>query len=127
MNHRFIIRNHMIAARAAEAVINLTVGDDKPMEVVIRLHKSKRTLEQNAYLHKLLHDIAEFSGDNIESVKIEMKARFLEPVTQVPMPDGRVYVVYPSTADMNVRELSEFCERIEAFAITELGFRRMAA
>ncbi len=72
MNHCFIIRNHMIAARAADAVINLPVGDDKPMEVVIRLHKSKRTLDQNAYLHKLLHDIADFAGDNIESVKIEI-------------------------------------------------------
>jgi len=123
---RFIIRNRQIAERAAEVVKNLPI-EDPPLELVIRTYKLKRSLEQNAYYWKLIGDIADFIGDDKESVSLEMKAKFLEPVKIVPLADGSKAAIYPSTADMTVKKLATFCEMIEAWAIRELGFRRMVA
>ncbi|MDX8401732.1 MAG: recombination protein NinB [Mariprofundaceae bacterium] len=126
MKRRFVIRNREIAERAAEFVRGLPV-QERPLEVVVRPYRSKRTLEQNAYYWRLIADIAHFIGDDKESVALEMKARFLEPVKVVDLPDGSKAAVYPSSADMTVGELAEFCEKIEAWAVHELGFRRAVA
>lgn len=124
MKRRFVLRNKQIAELASKFIINLPINDP-PLEVVIRPHKSKRTLDQNAYYWKLIKDIADFIGDDKESVSLEMKARFLEPSKLVQLPDGSKAAIYPSTADMTVKELAQFCEMIESWAIRELGFRRV--
>ncbi|RME35808.1 MAG: hypothetical protein D6794_09225 [Deltaproteobacteria bacterium] len=123
---RFVIRSREIAERAAEFVRGLPIRE-RPLEVVVRPHKSKRSLEQNAYYWQLIGEIADFMGDDKRSVSLEMKARFLEPVKIVRLSDGSQAAIYPSTADMTVKELAAFCEMIEAFAIRELGFVRMVA
>ncbi len=127
MKRRFILRNKQIIERASEFVAGLPVDDERPLEIVIQPHRSKRTLEQNAYYWQLITDIANYIGDDKESVAWEMKARFLEPVKVVDLPDGSKAAIYPSTADMTVKELTEYCEMIEAFAVRELGFVRMAS
>ena len=123
MNKRFIIRNRQIAERAADCVRVLPV-EDKPLEVIVRPVKSKRSLDLNDYYWKLIRDIATFTGDSVDATSIDMKAEFLTPLSEKALPDGRIFVQYKSTADMGVRELTEFCEKIESFAITELGFVR---
>jgi len=122
---RFILRNDPIKERAADFVRTFQPANDGDIfECVVRKVKSKRTLEQNAYLHKLFSDIADFTGDTKKEIKFLMKAEMLEPVFERKLPNGNTMVEYPSTADMSVKELTEFAERVEAFAITELGFVR---
>jgi len=121
---RFILRNEQIKKRVADFVLSFAPDDGCLYEVIFRKVKSKRTLEQNAYLHKLFSDIADFTGDTKKSVKFDMKVEMLEPTIQRRRKDGELATEYPSTADMSVRELTEFAERVEAFAITELGFVR---
>ena len=126
MKRRFVLRNQQIAENAARFIVGLAVNDDVPLlEVVVRPYRSKRSLEQNAYYWKLITEIADFIGDDKESVSLQMKAKFLEPLKIVPLSDGSKAAVFPSTADMTVRELATFCEMIEAWAVRELGFRRM--
>lgn len=123
MKRKIILRDEGLCNRAAEIVMWMH-REDEPHEVIIRPYKSTRSLEQNAYLHKLLADIAAFTGDDLESTKLQMKSLFLQPLARHKLPSGDVYVTYMSTASMNVGQLSEFCEMIQAWAINELGFIR---
>lgn len=124
---RFVGRSREILERASAFVRGLPVDEKRPLEVVIRPYRSKRTLEQNAYYWRLIGEIADFTGDDKESVSLEMKAKFLEPARVVELPDGSKAAAFPSTADMTVKELATFCEMIEAWAVRELGFRKMVA
>jgi len=123
MKKRFVLRNEAAIEAAAAFVLGISPDAKRPLEVVIQPHRSRRTLEQNAKLHALLLLIADHTGDDLESVKLAMKARFLAPRAIVELPDGSKAAVYPSTATMNTAELAEFIQRIEAFAATELGIR----
>ncbi len=127
VKRRFVLRNREIIERLIAFLLSLPLDDDRPLEVVIRPYRSKRTLEQNAYYWRLIGEIADFTGDDKESVSLERKARFLAPVKVVELPDGSKAAAFPSTADMTVKELATFCEIIEAWAVRELGFRRMVA
>lgn len=123
MKRKIILRSEELCNRAVEVVMWMH-REEGLHEMIIQPYKAKRTLEQNAYLHKLLADIANFTGDSLASTKSDMKQEFLEPLSRRQMKNGDWQVEYPSTADMNTKELSEFCEKIEAWAITELGFVR---
>ena len=56
---RLILRNATIRDRAAEMVAGLPVGDEKPLEVLVRPYEEPRNLEQNARLWAMLGDLAE--------------------------------------------------------------------
>jgi len=56
---RLILRNAAIRDRATEMVAGLPVGDEKPLEVLVRVYEEPRNLEQNARLWAMLGDLAE--------------------------------------------------------------------
>jgi hypothetical protein len=87
--------------------------------ITIKRHYASRSLEQNARLHLLFGRVAAETGQDIEAVKAGYKAMFLAP-TPVNL-GNRWLMVYPSTSDMNVAQMAEFMERVEAHAAVEIG------
>ena len=132
MKKRVILRSTELVTRAwslmVEALKEMLDGEPVLHEVIIRPYKTKRSLEQNAYYWKLVSDIADFMGEDgktgREYVSMLMKQEFLEPTTKIKLPSGDIYVTYPSTSDMTVKQLAEFCEKIERWAVVNLGFER---
>lgn len=116
---KIILRNEALRQRAIGRITSLEL-EPMTLEMVIRPHRAKRSDMQNRRLHKLLGMMADYTGDSIESMKLEMKAKFLEPIAQKRLPNGATWVQFKSTADMGVRELNAFMEKVEAFAAMEL-------
>jgi len=104
-------------ARAIKVLSLLNI--ERPLEVSIKPHVERRTLKQNARLHKLFSLIADHIGDDIESVKLAYKVKFL--VGKEKKLHGVRFTIYPETSKMNKKELNEFMEKVEAHAITELA------
>jgi len=90
------------------------------LEVVIRPHKSKRSLQQNARLHKIIGLCAKEAGYTINEMKLTFKAELLEPVEIVKVKGWNV-PVYKSTADMTVGELNDFMHGVENLAAQWYG------
>lgn len=78
MIHRLILHNAAIAARA-KAIID-ALPHDTVHEVIIRPHKSKRSLDQNALLWQWLTIIGSDLGYTKEEAHEEYKRRFLVPI-----------------------------------------------
>jgi len=116
---RIILRNHALQQRAIEKLEALEL-EPVLWEFLIRPHEKKRSNPQNDRLHKLLRMMADFNGDSIEDMKLEMKLKFLEPMAQKVLPNGSVGVEFKSTARMTTVELNDFMEKVEAFAAMEL-------
>lgn len=57
---RYILRNELVRRNAAAFVATLECDEKRPLEVVVRRHKKKRSTSQNAYLwgvcYKLITD-----------------------------------------------------------------------
>ena len=133
MKRRIILRAPEMISRVedacSEAMTETENGEPVLHEVLIRPHKSKRSLEQNDYYWKLITDICMFlCGDKsksaLEQQSMDMKVEFLQPLTKTQLPDGSFYVTYISTADMTIKQLAEFCECVERWAVLTLGFER---
>jgi hypothetical protein len=95
----------------------------KPGRKIVRISepKTKRSLDQNAYLHAVPFPlIAAEVGDSIEGVKYDLmgekwgwKPSALDPTRMVP--------VKPSTSSMTVEECTEFIEWLIPFAAQKLN------
>ena len=65
--------------RRARAIKVLSlVSIEKPLEVLVRPYIPKRSDSQNRRLHKLFGLVADAIGDDLESVKLAYKAKFLK-------------------------------------------------
>jgi hypothetical protein len=104
---------------------------DKPLEVRVFVHKSKRTLDQNALMWKVLTVIAEqawVGGRQYDADvwNLQMKRDLLPEETAsgkkkwVYLPNGDRQLEM-STSDLNVEEMSLYLEALHAHAATELG------
>jgi hypothetical protein len=110
-------RNARELATAAEVVS--TLDPSRRWVVEIREQRSKRTGPQNRLLWAIYTAIADATGYTPEEVHEAMKAKFLPP-RAVAL--GKEEVEVPgSTAVLEVPEFSEYVERVQAFAATELG------
>lgn len=96
----------------------------KPIRVNAKYWKAQRRDAQNKLLHMWLHEIAqqwcETHGEcfSMEAWKIDIKERFLWYET-IDTPSGEKQVIV-STADLGVEEFSEFLQKIEWYATSEL-------
>ncbi|MBT8449087.1 MAG: recombination protein NinB [Gammaproteobacteria bacterium] len=135
------LRSQLDVNRAIECVQNATVSADKPLEVVIRPYKRKRSLEQNKLYWKWLGIIAEETGNDSDSLHFKLKAEFLVSIVRASNP-GRYYEhkhriakMYErsgehassaavnvhladvlSTGDLKVKQFTDYLDRIERFA-----------
>lgn len=95
----------------------------KPGPVVVRVEQpaSKRSLDQNAYLHAVPFPIlADYFGCSVEDVKYDLmgekwgwKESAVDPNRMVP--------VKPSTSSMTRDECSEFIEWLCAWSMTKFN------
>lgn len=94
----------------------------KPVEVVIRAPRVKRSDDMNRYLHcdtgpfRLL---AEHLGDSIEGVKYDLMGEFFGWV-KGPI-SGRLIPIKAHTSDMTVEESAKFLDWLIPWAATEHG------
>ncbi|MEV8215744.1 hypothetical protein [Leifsonia sp. NPDC077715] len=158
MEPRFVIKNH--------SDINYVIGylnnnhakaasEGKPLVVLIAPQEKDRSKAQNRLLHMWFGEMAKRTGDSAESIKYEMKKKFLAKIylrdnaeTQeayeavlayrdvIKTLDGEEKKIHTAqyqrivrmfvkdhvrSRDATKKQFSEFCDKLHAFANTELG------
>lgn len=88
------------------------------MCVEIKRLQSKRSLSQNALLHKWFGVIADETGDTPDGVKDDLKQMFLPKVERESRITGEVSMGPKRTRDLTKEEMRDFMTRIEAWAAT---------
>lgn len=116
-DHKVINHVHNFLNQNYQGVLNT----GEVLEVNICLHKTKRNNEQNKRLHAMLQNIAnqvwiEGKQFSMETWKEHFKQMFLG-VTELP--NGRL-MAHP-THKLNTKECAEFMQKVEAYAVSELG------
>lgn len=87
---------------------------DNAHKVTVKKHTGRRTLSQNALLHKWFDTIARETGDDPDSVKDTLCKRFLGVQERVIL--GERVMVRKSTADLEKREMTALMEQVYALA-----------
>lgn len=137
-----VVRTPADAKRAQQIISNSQVDPLKPLEVVIRPYQRTRSQEQNKLLWKWYGIIEEETGQDVESLHMEMKRRYLVPILQRDDPkfaelvdsvielrkNGHhdsadrmrsIILQMQTTSSLKVKQFTEYLEQIEKFA---LGF-----
>lgn len=114
----FVLRDDAIRARAQDYVGGLPIAEH-PLEVVVRPHRTRRTLDQNALLWALLDDVAtqvDWYGQKL--TREDWKTMFsasLKKQRAVPGIDGGFVILGGSTSTLTVSEFSDLIDLIYAF------------
>lgn len=124
-SQHFIMRNAQVAQNAVNLINRLPLDNDKPIwEVVVRKFKRKRSVDQNNLVHMWFQIIANETGNDMETVKEYIKAKYLAPVFREwvdPATKEKSLVgCSRSTTDLTVEEMTAFINNVEQFAL-ELG------
>ena len=90
----------------------------RPWTVKIALFVKKRTNPQLALYWKRLHVIADITGNEAEDLHDIFKRKFIAP--DVIDLGGESYARW-TTGKLSTKEMSEFMEKVSAFASIELG------
>lgn len=98
-----------------------TLNLNKEWRITIKPYVKKRTTSQNSIVHLWFGIIASETGNDADDVKEALKAKFL-PARFVEI-DGEMIEVRRSTAKLNTTEMAEFCNRMQAWAASELGIQ----
>lgn len=125
MKAQFLIHNDAIAANVSAVIKNnwqAMKAKDEVLEVVLRPYKSSRNLEQNKRLHAMLQDIADQVWINGRQYSMEVwKESFKRDYLPViELPNGMLMA--SPTHKLNIKECAEFMQKIEAYAVSELGY-----
>jgi hypothetical protein len=117
MNRVFVLRS----SKERGHVIDILQGLDlsQRYELVLRLHKSRRSKSQNARYWAIIGVIAADTGHTAEELHEYCKREFLG--LEVVHIFGKEHERTRSTTGMNTKEFSDYCERVEAWAVSELG------
>ncbi len=114
---QYVARGKEQLREVARLVFGLS--PEKAWRVEVVPHRAKRSVDQNARLWALYHEIAKGTGHSADEIHEAMKAKFLPPV-QIVVRD-EVLTVPGSSRKLDTAEFTEFMERVEAWAATELG------
>lgn len=112
----FIIKNIEVKQNLIREVME--IYPNGLTEAVIREHKSKRSLQQNALYWKWLSIIGNHIGSDKDEMHRTFAIRFLGP--ELFVVDGKQYVGAKSTTKLSTKEFSEYMDMIHATAM-ELG------
>lgn len=93
--------------------------EDRDIEIWVRLHKSKRSLNQNRYYFFICKLIAEETGDTPKDVHEALKFKILGKEQYSVF--GEVYSRVRSTAKLNTKEFEDYLEQVRAFCASYLG------
>jgi len=125
MKAQFLIHNDAIAANVSAVIKNnwqAMKAKDEVLEVVLRTYKSSRNLEQNKRLHAMLQDIADQVWHDARQYPMEVWKEFFKQkfLGCVELPNGKLMA--NPTHKLNIKECAEFMQKIEAYAVSELGY-----
>tara|TARA_Y100000034_G_C6571654_1_gene247787 strand:+ start:49 stop:432 length:384 start_codon:yes stop_codon:yes gene_type:complete len=116
MNKPFLITDEESRLQVQQHIGRLNI--EKAWNVSVKPYRRKRSLNQNALLHKWFDIIASDIGDSPASVKADLKAEFC-PAIESKVTPGKMRPL--DTSEMNTAQMAEFMNRIEAFAASELA------
>jgi hypothetical protein len=109
----YILRNKSVRDNCIRGIYNLDVDAIPPQEIVIRTYRQKRSLQQNALLHKWFDEIAKTTGEyTADDIKTLMKAKF----SPTKLVCGEM--IPSATSSLNSAQMAEFMEQVSAFAAT---------
>lgn len=111
-----IIRTQANRDFAIKFVSGLKIDPEHPLEVEVRQHRRRRSLNQNALYWKWLGIIAEDSGNDVDALHEWAKRQFSVPREVTIM--GETCEVY-TTAKMTTKDMTAYLERLEAWAASE--------
>lgn len=115
-----IIRNESLRKAALFTIGALDL--EKPWKLTIERETKRRTLSQNALLWKWVDEVVrhvhEHTGHDKDEIHEFFKAKFL-PAQHVQI-ESEV-ILYRSTKDLSKTEMTEYMNKIYAWATTELG------
>ena len=109
--------------------VRLHIGSlslEKPVEITIKEWEQNRTNAQNNLMHLWFNKIPEHrfltTGEMHSPLawKEYLKEKFLG-FDMIELPDGSVKAITKHTSDCSTKELTEFLEKIDFYAVTELG------
>lgn len=98
----------------------------RPLRVIVTEEEKRRTLEQNRFFHGPVLDAitqqAWWEGRQYpkEFWKEYFRRRYLLK-DEHTTPDGEIVQIYWSTADLNIGQMTEFLEKVQAEAASEWG------
>ena len=104
----------------------MSMSLDKPVEITIKEYVKNRSHAQNRLLHDWFNKMSEHyfltTGESYAPLawKELLKEKFLG-FDMIELPDGTIKAITKHTSDCNTKELTEFLEKIDHYAVTELG------
>jgi hypothetical protein len=117
-----ILRTQANRDFAAKFVGNLKVDPGKPFEVIVQIHRKKRSLSQNALMWKRYHEVADavsdYTGMDPDKIHTFAKQRWLKPeIVEI----GDTIAEHYSTKNLTPSEMTLFLDKFEAWVATDLG------
>lgn len=88
-------------------------------DVTIKRHRERRTLDQNRLYFLWMACLSDETGQSKDDLHEYFKQLYLG-FEQRAVLNGRVYIS-PSTAALNTKQFSDYLNKIQMFANTELG------
>ena len=95
-----------------------TLSLEKPWEVTVGRATRQRTTNQNSLMWMWHHEVALFTGHDIDDIHEIIKVKFLRP--QIKEFNGEQIEVR-STRKMTTADMSEFMNAYYAFVVSDLG------
>ena len=121
----YILRSKQITDNLIEQLNKIAYGDGRFVYCVdIKKHREARTKSQNAMMHMWFTFMAKqhyLNGSGMftaKAWKVMLKEKFLGEEV-IELPDGRRRAETKHTADLSVKEMSEFLETIDHFVGAE--------
>lgn len=130
--YKEFVLNGPAAWQAFKAIVRANAkafnDDGRPLRVILTSSDRKRSSEANAYYWSfLLEQIADQAWvegrQYSKDVWHEFFAQEYAEKIEFALPDGSMMTRRKSTTEMKVGEFSEYLQKVEAYAATELGVR----
>ena len=100
-------------------LVHLSKYEGKRIELVLRLQKSQRSLNQNNYYFGVVVEILSgHTGYTAEEMHEILKYKFLKTIKVIPDKEGMPYI--KSTTKLNTGEFEEYLAKIKQWAAQEL-------
>ena len=109
----YILRTEEAKNNCFLELVRSSVGEMPPIEVVFRTYRQKRSVQQNALLHKWFDEIAQATGEySADDIKTLMKAKF----SPTKLVCGEM--IPTATSKLNSAEMAQFMDQVSGFAAT---------
>ena len=130
--YKEFVLNGPAAWQAFKAIVRANAkafnDNGQPLRIILTSSDKKRTLEQNSYYWGfLLEQIADQTWVEGRQYSNEVwhvhLAELFAEKEEIELPDGTIHIRPKSTTKMKVAEFSDYLQKVEAYAATELGVR----